>query len=85
MTEAETEPPIFEYAVLSGTRNHVGERLTAAGKEGWLLNGMSTCVLAPGDYSGNAQSSIVMTCVIMRQAPAEPEPDQSGKGGSDGT
>lgn len=80
MTEAETEPPIFEYAVLSGTRDHVGTRLTAAGKEGWLLNGMSTCVLPPVEYSGNTESLIIMTCVIMRQAPAEAE--QSGEGGS---
>lgn len=79
MTEAETEPPIFEYAVLSGTRDHVGTRLTAAGREGWLLNGMSTCVLPPVD-AGGRDPLIIMTCVIMRQAPAEA--DQSGEGGS---
>lgn len=78
MTESETEPPIFEYAVLSGTRDHVEERLTAAGKEGWLLNGMSTCVLAPPD-AGGRDPLIIMTCVVMRQAPAEAESDQSGE------
>ncbi len=80
MTEPqeETEPPIFEYAVIDGTVDDVETRLCAAGKEGWLLNGMSTCVLPPVKHSGNTELVVVMTCVIMRQA----EPDQSGEGGA---
>lgn len=82
MTESDTktEPPIFEYAVISGTRGDVQDRLCAAGLEGWLLNGMSTCVMPPGVLGGNVESSIVMTCVVMRQA--QPEPEQSRQGGS---
>lgn len=71
MTEAPydpTTPPIFEYAVLSGTRNNVEERLIKAGREGWLLNGMSTCVI-PAAECGGMDSMIVMTCVVMRQEP----------------
>ena len=72
MTESETEPPILEYEVISGTRDYVQTRLTEAGRERWLLNGMSTCALpaAHGDPSG---PTILMTCVIMRSAPAGPE------------
>lgn len=74
--QAETEPPIFEYAVISGTVDNVETRLCAAGKEGWLLNGMSTCAVPQRGCYGNVESSIMMTCVIMRQG----QPEEDGEG-----
>lgn len=71
MTEAPydpTTPPIFEYAVITGTCNNVEQRLTKAGQEGWLLNGMSTCVI-PSAEGDPTPATIVMTCVVMRQEP----------------